>query len=366
VPEARPIWHNAVQVESEVRRDERQRCEEAEGAGSGKYEAEAAVGRCDAGQNGVAGFALKKLVKPKARKAAVAHLQERHGFSERRACGVARQKRSSQRYQSSRDDTELRERLIRLANEWRRFGYRRLAVFARREGDPSNIKRVHRVYKEAGLAVRRRKGRKRALGTRVPLPRPDLPNQVWSLDFVSDALACGRKLRLLGVMDQFAREGLALTVDTSLPGARVVRELDRIAERRGCFPKLIVSDNGPELTAQVVLKWAAAHNIDWHYITPGKPQENGFTESLNGKIRDEFLNEHWFTSLDEAQRLAAEWLDSYNTIRPHSSLNYLTPIEFLKQQEAAVARLAAVAPSASCCPEPSALHCQKIQPAAGT
>ena len=136
-------------------------------------------------------------------------LVTRHGVSERRACSVIKQKRSSQRYQSRRDDTELRERLIRLAAERRRFGYRRLAIFVRREGDASNIKRIRRIYREAGLAVKRRRGRKRAIGTRLPLPRADLPNQIWSLDFVSDALACGRKLRLLGIEDQFAREGLA-------------------------------------------------------------------------------------------------------------------------------------------------------------
>ena len=184
----------------------------------------------------------------------MAHVQKRHGLSERRACAVAGQHRSSQRYQRQKDDTDLRERLIRLAGERRRFGYRRLAVLLRREGAGCNIKRVHRVYKEAGLAVKRRKGRKKALGTRTPLPVPDSQNQVWSLDFVSDALADGRKLRLLGVMDQFAREGLTLTVDTSLPGLRVVRELENLVRKRGKAPKCIVSDNGPELVSCAVLQ----------------------------------------------------------------------------------------------------------------
>lgn len=291
---------------------------------------------------------------------------KRHGLSERRACTVIKQKRSSQRYQSRRDDTELRERLIRLAHERRRFGYRRLAIFAWREGDRSNIKRIRRVYNEAGLAVKRRKGRKRALGTRVPLPRPDCINQIWSLDFVSDALACGRKLRLLGVMDQCSREGLNLTVDTSLPGLRVVRELDRVVAMRGCYPKMIVSDNGPELTSRVILLWAQEHNIDWHYIDPGKPQQNGFTESMNGKIRDEFLNEHWFTTLAEAQRLAAEWLHDYNYVRPHSSLNYLTPMQFVQRQEAVGVGLVAVTPPASCRSQLQALNYPKILLPSGT
>ena len=289
----------------------------------------------------------------------------RHGLSERRACRVIKQKRSSQRYQSHKDDTDLRERLIRLAHERRRFGYRRLAVFARREGDFSNIKRIRRVYNEAGLAVKRRKGRKRAIGTRVPLPRPDCINQIWSLDFVSDALACGRKLRLLGIMDQCSREGLNLTVDTSLPGLRVVRELDLLVGQRGC-PKVIVSDNGTELTSRIVLQWASTHNIDWHYIDPGKPQQNGFTESMNGKIRDEFLNEHWFTSLEEARRLAAQWLYDYNHVRPHSSLNYLTPMQFVQQQEAVGSGLVAVTPPASCRTPSQSLHYPKILLPSGT
>ena len=236
---------------------------------------------------------------------------------------------------------------------------------AQREGVTCNIKRIHRVYREAGLAVRRRKGRKRALGTRLPLPRPDSVNQIWSLDFVSDALACGRKLRLLGVMDQCSREGLNLTVDTSLPGLRVVRALEALVKQRGC-PKVIVSDNGTELTSRVVLQWAQQHGIEWHYITPGKPQENGFTESMNGKIRDEFLNEHWFTTLVEAQQLAAEWLHDYNHVRPHSSLNYLTPKQFVQRQEAAGSGLVAVTPPASCRTEPSGLNYPKTLRPGGT
>jgi len=295
----------------------------------------------------------------------VTHLQKRHHFSERRACQIIKQGRSSQRYQSQKNDDSLRECLIRLAAERRRFGYRRLAIMAKREGVTCNIKRIRRVYREAGLAVRRRKGRKRALGTRLPLPHPDMINQIWSLDFVSDALSCGRKLRLLGVMDQCSREGLNLTVDTSLPGLRVVRELDLLVRQRGC-PKVIISDNGTELTSRVVLQWAHEHNIEWHYITPGKPQENGFTESMNGKIRDEFLNEHWFTSLEEARLLAAQWLYDYNHVRPHSSLNYLTPMQFIQQQEAAGSGLVTVTPPASCRTQPQALSYQKTLRHPGT
>lgn len=259
----------------------------------------------------------------------------------------------------------MQEKLLRHAAERRRFGYRRLAVFVHREGDFSNIKRIRRVYRELELGVKRRKGRKRAIGTRLPLPNVDQPNQIWSLDFVSDALSCGRKLRLLGIEDQYAREGLSLVVDTSLPGLRVVRELDRLCALRG-VPKCIKSDNGTELTSSVVLQWAADHNVEWHYITPGKPQENGFTESFNGKLRDEFLNEHWFTSLQEARRLAAQWLEDYNHVRPHSSLNYLTPMEFLQQQEAVGSGPVTVTPPASCRTRPLALNYPKILLPPGT
>lgn len=261
-------------------------------------------------------------------------LRARHNFSERRACMVTRHTRSSQRYRSQRDDADLRERLQRLAGERRRFGYRRLAILLRREGVTPNIKRVYRVYREAGLTVRRRKSRKRAIGARSPVPRADRMNLIWSLDFLSDALADGRRIRLLGIMDQCSREGLALVVDTSLPGLRVVRELDAAARKRG-YPVCIVSDNGTELTSRVVLQWAHDHGVAWHYITPGRPHENGFTESMNGKIRDEFLNEHWFTSVNEARRLAAAWLHDYNHVRPHSSLNYLTPMEFVREHSRA-------------------------------
>lgn len=175
--------------------------------------------------------------------------------------------------------------------------------------------------------VRRRKGRKRALGTRLPLPHSDKINQVWSLDFVSDALSDGRRFRILGVMDQCSRECLTLVVDTSIGGARVVRELDILIGRYG-KPLCIVSDNGTELTSQAVLLWAQQNRVEWHYITPGKPKENGYTESLNGKIRDECLNESVFTSLAHARHLIEAWRQDYNDIRPHSSIGYQSPASY--------------------------------------
>lgn len=196
----------------------------------------------------------------------------------------------------------------------------------KRKGHHCNLKKVYRLYREEGLMVKRRKGRKRALGTRQPLPKPDRINQVWSLDFMSDALSCGRRFRVFGVMDQCSRECLTLVADTSIGGSRVVRELGALIHKRGP-PACIVSDNGTELTSRVVLQWSQDHNIEWHYITPGKPTENGFTESLNGKVRDEFLNEHWFSTLAEVRQLMEAWRHDYNNVRPHSSLNYRTPVE---------------------------------------
>jgi putative transposase len=210
----------------------------------------------------------------------------------------------------------------------RRIGYRRLAIFLRREGYACNIKKIYRIYREEKLMVQRRKGRKRAIGTRQPLPKPDSINQVWSLDFIHDALSDGRRFRVLAVLDQCSREGLSVTTDTSISGLRVVWELEALVRKRG-KPKVIISDNGTELTSKAVLIWAQDQGIDWHYITPGKPQQNGYTESLNDKIRNECLNEHWFSSLAEARQIIEDWRQDYNTVRPHSSLGYLTPMEFV-------------------------------------
>jgi len=277
----------------------------------------------------------------------VAYLRAHHRLAERRACRIAAAARSALRYRARRDDQPLRERLRTLAAERRRFGYRRLAILLGREGVRVNLKKIYRIYREEGLAVRRRKGRKRAVGMRAPLPRTERINQVWSLDFLSDALADGRRFRILGVVDQFSRECLVLAVDTSLTGLRVVRELEALLKVRG-RPAMIVSDNGTELTSRAVLQWASARGIPWHYIRPGKPTENGFTESLNGKIRDECLNEHWFASLAEARRILAAWKEDYNHVRPHSSLGYQTPVAFAARAQGAAFAKPEPAPAAPC------------------
>jgi putative transposase len=268
------------------------------------------------------------------------------GVSSRRAGRIVGLSRGTAHYKSKRNDDALRKAMRRIAAERRRFGYKRLAVMLKREGFVHNLKKIYRIYKEEGLMVRRRKGRKRAVGTRLPLPKPDSINQVWSLDFLSDALSDGRRFRILGVMDQCSRECLTLLADTSIGGARVVRELDALIARHG-KPLCIVSDNGTEFTSRAVLAWTQEQGIEWHYITPGKPRENGFTESLNGRIRDECLNEHVFKGLAHARRLLATWLDDYNNVRPHGSLGHVPPTVYRASLLRALA-----APQPAACTQP--------------
>jgi putative transposase len=269
-----------------------------------------------------------------ARKAAVARLIEQRGLSQVRACRLVGLNRSSMNYRPRRpDDSLLRQRLRELAAERRRFGYRRLGWLLEREGHVMNRKKLYRLYREEKLMVRRRRGRKRALGTRAPMTLPGAINQRWSLDFVADALSDGRRFRILCVVDDFSRECLATVVDTSLGGVRVVRELDRLTAERA-LPRMVVSDNGTELTSCAVLRWATGR-LEWHYIEPGQPVQNAFVESFNSKLRDECLNEHVFLTLAEAREMIEAWRHDYNHCRPHSSLGALTPIEFamLKREQ---------------------------------
>ena len=269
---------------------------------------------------------------PGAKREAVVHARECHGLSERRACELIGIARRVARYEPSRpDDAGLRQRLRELAGERRRFGYRRLGYLLAREGMRPNHKKLLRIYREEGLKVRRRGGRKRALGTRAPMTLPQGVNQRWSLDFVSDAFTCGRRFRILCVVDDFTRECLTLVADTSLSGARVTRELDAIVAIRG-KPLAVVSDNGTELTSGSILRWSQERQVEWHYIAPGKPTQNAFVESFNGRLRDECLNETLFTSLVQARAVLAAWRQDYNTVRPHSKLGGRTPAEIAGQR----------------------------------
>ena len=211
-----------------------------------------------------------------------------------------------------------------IASERRRFGYRRIGLMLEREGIVMNHKKLRRLYREEGLSVRRRRGRKRATGSRAPMVLPERPGQRWSLDFLSDVFGPGRRFRILAVIDDFSRECLALIADTSLPGRRVVRELDALVRLYGT-PEVIVSDNGTELTSRAMLEWQTRTGIAWHYIQPGKPTQNAFIESFNARLRDELLNEEVFDALADARRRLARWRHDYNHTRPHSSLGGLTP-----------------------------------------
>ena len=252
------------------------------------------------------------------------------GISERRACELLGVWRSSCRYKPKPDqDTELRQKLVSLAHERPRFGYRRLGVLLSRSGVIVNHKRLFRVYREAGLSVRRTR-RKKLIRVGVRQAVLTAPNQEWSLDFVSDALATGRTLRLLSIVDNFTRECLALEVDTSFASERVTRVLDGIIERRG-RPAALRMDNGPELTSRHFLSWCVENKLAMNHIQPGKPMQNGLMESFNGRLRDECLNVNWFRNIFEARRKIASWQRDYNSTRPHSSLAYRTPEEFAQQ-----------------------------------
>ena len=270
---------------------------------------------------------------PQARREAVLVMQVEVELSQRRACGLMELYRATCRYQKRRSgDQPLRVRLRELSEERRRFGYRRLQVLLEREGWQVNHKRVYRLYVEEKLGLRRKRGRKRGT-VRQPLPAAVAANQVWSVDFMSDALSSGRRFRTLNIVDDYTRECLEIEVDTSLGGVRVVRVLEELKRRRG-LPRQIRSDNGPEFVSRAVDQWAFEQGLQWHTIQPGRPMENGYVESFNGRFRDECLNENWFSSLADARRKIASWKQDYNERRPHSSLQYRTPVEFAAQSAA--------------------------------
>jgi len=265
----------------------------------------------------------------------VQRVQAHYGLSERRACRLVGIGRSTLRYRSRPrpEEESLRRRLRELAAERPRFGYRRLHVLLRREGVIVNHKRIERLYREEGLAVRRRTRKRVARDGRGRAAGPGRPNQQWGVDFISDALAWGRRIRLFTVVDVFTREALAIEVDTSLPGGRVVRVLERLAAERGA-PDEIVLDNGPELAGKVLDQWAYERGVGLRFIEPGKPIQNAFVESFQGRLRDECLDRHWFVGLNDARQTIEVWRQDYNRARPHSALGYRPPEEFRRVFEA--------------------------------
>ena len=249
-------------------------------------------------------------------------------MKKRRACRVVGLAPATYYYRARRPDpVELREKLKTFAAQRPRWGYRRLHVLLKRDGDVVNHKRVYRVYRAEGLAVRRKKRKRMAASLRVVPSPPTRPRQQWTMDFTQDSLASGRQFRTLNVVDTFTRECLVIEVDHSLPGARVVRVLERLVELYGA-PEVIRIDNGTEFTSHVVDAWAYQHGIKLDFIRPGKPTDNGHIESFNGKFRDECLNENWFISLNDAKAKIEAYRVDYNHVRPHSSLDNQTPIEF--------------------------------------
>ncbi len=263
------------------------------------------------------------------RRQVVEQVQAVREVSERRAIRYTGFPRSTMRYRSTRDPQELlRARIVELAQERPRWGYRMIHVMLRRDGRLVNRKRVQRLYREEGLAVRS-KGRKR----RSQAPRPirealSGPNERWSMDFVSDTLSNGRQFRCLTIMDEFSRECLAIHIAHSIPAAGVIEVMECLKESRG-LPEVIITDNGSEFRSRAFDSWAYARGVKLDFIQPGKPVQNGFIESFNGTLRGECLNLHWFLSIHDAKRSIEQWRADYNEVRPHSSLGFLTPEEFM-------------------------------------
>jgi putative transposase len=261
---------------------------------------------------------------------AAAHVVASLGLSVRKACLLVDLSRTAYGYHPQReDDSRLRQRLKELAAQRKRFGSPRLHILLKREGLVINHKRTERIYGEEGLALRKKRRRKVAAGTRIPIAAPEKPNQKWSMDFVTDSLVTGRRFRALTIVDDYTRECPAIEADTSLGGRRVVSVLERLGEMRG-LPEVITVDNGPEFAGKALDEWAYRRGIKLSFIRPGKPVENAFAESFNGRLRDECLNTNWFLSLKHAKDVIEEWRKDYNAVRPHSSLGGLTPEEFME------------------------------------
>lgn len=267
-------------------------------------------------------------MKPAGRKRLVGYLTGQYEISARRACRLIPVSRKAVKYVSARPlrDAPLTRRMKHLAERYPRYGYLMLHALLRREGLVTNRKRTYRLYREQGLQVRTKR-RKRLMRPRVPLDLPSMPNERWSLDFVHDQLSNGRRIRVLNVVDDYSRVCVGQLVDTSISGARMARFLSDLSRERPLPPR-IVMDNGPEMTSKAMWLWSQSTGVTLHFIQPGKPTQNAFVESFNGKFRDGCLNQHWFASLEDAREIIDAWREDYNRIRPHSALNYQSPIQF--------------------------------------
>lgn len=270
------------------------------------------------------------MVKPSARKAVARELIDTHRLSERSACLAVGVSRSGFRYQATgKTDNVLRSRLKELAAQYPRYGYLMLHGLLKAEGLVVNRKRTYRLYSEETLQVRTKK-RKKLQRSRLPMEVPMAVNQRWSMDFVADQLSNGRRFRILNIVDEYSRELVGQLVSTSISGVQVSRFLDQLAETRD-LPRQIVVDNGTEFTSKAMFFWSKETKVKLSFIQPGKPTQNAFCESLNGKFRNECLNQHWFRSLEEARHEISHWRQHYNNVRPHSSLGYQSPVDFAKK-----------------------------------
>ena len=266
----------------------------------------------------------------------MAAVRAKTGLSERRACRLLALSRTVLHYTPVRKDDVLRRRLVELAGERRRFGYRRLHILLEREGFDANHKRIWRLYRQAGLAVRRRRKRERVAVERKPLQMPSGPNHTWSMDFVFDGLCNGRPIKCLTVVDDCTKESVEIAVARRLNGQGVAAALDAVCRFRG-YPVAIRTDQGPEFTGRALDQWAHAHGVKLLLIQPGKPTQNAYIESFNGKFRDECLNEHWFETLAQARHEIAVWRVDFNEVRPHQGCGRIAPARFasLHRQQAA-------------------------------
>ena len=261
------------------------------------------------------------------------YIREAHGYSERRACNVlCVNRRTIRRLPAGDRDAALRLRLRELAEERRRFGAPRLHIMLRREGLVQNHKRTERLYREENLSLRLRSRKKRPSHLRVVQPGPSGPDEQWNLDFMSDALMNGRRIRVLTIVDLWDRSSPAMEVDVSLPGQRVLRVLDKL-RLQGRLPRRLRTDNGPEFTGKALDTWAQEHGVQLEFIRPGKPMDNGHIESFNGKLRNECLNQNAFLSLADARDTLERWRLDYNRKRAHGALNWMTPEEFREKNQ---------------------------------
>nr|WP_157275336.1 IS3 family transposase [Pelomonas sp. Root1444] len=273
-----------------------------------------------------------KKIAPQAKREAVGRLINEHQLSERRACRLVGLSRDSYRHPpvASAQTAALKAKIVEIAHARRRFGYRRVHDLLRLDFPGVNHKRVYRLYSAANLAVRKRKKVRRPPAERTPLNIATQVNEVWSMDFVSDSLANGRRLKCLTVADDFSHEAVDIAVDYGISGQYVVRLLDQAARFRG-YPAAVRTDNGPEFTSRAFIAWAQSHGIRHILIEPGRPMQNGYIESFNGRFRDECLNEHWFETLKQARTEIAAWRRDYNEVRPHSSIGRIPPAQFAEQ-----------------------------------